>query len=222
MSRKYLLVGLVVVALGVLGAAAWYVFFAAPTESAVPDANQTQPVKLTDFDRTMGSSKAPIQIVEYAAPTCPHCAHFDMDIFPLLKENFIDKGKVYYTLRIFPLGPADVAAGAMARCLPPDSYFQFLDLLWRNQAKWDPEFRVPDVHAGLVDMGRIAGMSADKVDSCIANQAVSQKITQIGQDGTTTYGINSVPTFIVNGQVRQFTGDWDEMQTYLNGLLKKH
>jgi protein-disulfide isomerase len=222
MSRKYLLVGLVVVALGLLGAAAWYVFFAAPTESAIPDANQTQAVKLTDFDRTMGSSKAQIQIVEYAAPTCPHCAHFDMDVFPLLKENFIDKGKVYYILRIFPLSPADVAAGAMARCLPPDSYFQFLDLLWRNQDKWDPEFRVPDVHAGLVDMGRIAGMSADKVDSCIANQAVSQKITQIGQDGSTIYGINSVPTFIVNGQVRQFTGDWDAMQTYLNGLLKKH
>jgi protein-disulfide isomerase len=109
----------------------------------------------------------------------------------------------------------------MARCLPPDSYFQFLDLLWRNQAKWDPEFRVPDVHAGLVDMGRIAGMSADKVDSCIANQAVSQRLTQIGQDASTTYGINSVPSFIVNGQVRQFT-DWDTIQAYLNGLLKKH
>ncbi|HEY3638321.1 MAG TPA: thioredoxin domain-containing protein [Rhizomicrobium sp.] len=221
MSRKYLLTGLVVVALAVLGAAAWYVFFGASSESAIPDANQTQTVTLTDFDRTMGSPKAPIQIVEYAAPTCPHCAHFDMEIFPLLKQNFIDTGKVYYSLRIFPLGPADVAAGAMARCLPPDSYFQFLDLLWRNQAKWDPEFRVPDVHAGLVDMGRIAGMSADKVDSCIANQAVSQKITAIGQEGTTKYGINSVPTFIVNGETRQFTV-WDDLQTYLNGLLKKH
>ena len=222
MSRKYLLVGLIVVALAVLGVAAWYVFFGAPTESAIPDAAQTQKITVTDFDRTMGSPKAPIQIVEYAAPTCPHCAHFDMDVFPLLKENFIDTGKVYYILRIFPLGPADIAAGAMARCLPPDTYFQFLDLLWRNQAKWDPEFRVPDVHAGLVDMGRIAGMSADKVDSCIANQAVSQQLTQVGQDAVQKYGINSVPTFIVNGEIRQFQGGWDDMQTYLNGLLKKH
>ncbi|MGH6878942.1 MAG: thioredoxin domain-containing protein [Rhizomicrobium sp.] len=222
MSRKYLLVGLIVVALIVLGAAAWYVFFGAPSESAVPDANQSQNVTVSSWDRTLGSPKAPIQIVEYAAPTCPHCAHFDMEVFPLLKQNYIDTGKVYYVLRIFPLSPADVAAGAMARCLPADSYFQFLDLLWRNQTRWDPEFQVPDVHAGLVEMGRIAGMSADKVDSCIANQAVSQKITQIGQEATTKYGINSVPTFIVNGQVRQFTGGWDEVQTYLSGLLKKH
>ena len=222
MSRKSLLVGLIVVALAVLGTAAWYVFFGGSSESAIPDASQTQTIAVTNFDRTQGSPKAPIQIVEYAAPQCPHCAHFDMEIFPLLKENFIDKGKVYYVLRIFPLGPADVAAGAMARCLPPESYFQFLDLLWRNQPKWDPEYRVPDVHAGLVEMGRIAGMSADKVDSCIANQAVSQQITQVGQEATTKYGINSVPTFIVNGDVRQFTGGWDEVQTYLNGLLKKH
>ncbi len=64
-------------------------------------------------------------------------------------------------------------------------------------------------------------MSAEKVDSCIANQAVSQKITEVGQEATNKYGINSVPTFLVNGQVRQFMGGWDDMQTYLNGLLKK-
>ncbi|HEY6577714.1 MAG TPA: thioredoxin domain-containing protein [Rhizomicrobium sp.] len=222
MSRKYLLAGLVVIALAALGAAAWYVFFGGSSESAIPDPNQAQTVALTSFDRTLGSPKAPIQIVEYAAPTCPHCAHFDMEVFPLLKSKYIDTGKVYYVLRVFPLSPADVAAGAMARCLPADSYFQFLDLLWRNQAKWDPEFQVPDVHAGLVELGRIAGMSAQKVDSCIANQAVSQKLTQIGQEATTKYGINSVPSFIVNGQLRQFEGGWDEVQTYLNGLLKKH
>ncbi|HEX4160206.1 MAG TPA: thioredoxin domain-containing protein [Rhizomicrobium sp.] len=221
MSRKYLLVGLVVVALGVLGVAAWYVFVGASSESAIPNATQTQAVTVTASDHTMGSPKAPIQIVEYAAPQCPHCAHFDMTAFPLLKQNFIDPGKVYYILRIYPLGPADVAVGAMANCLPRSQFFEFLDLMWRNQSKWDPEFRVPDVHTGLVDMGRIAGMSADKVDSCIANQAVSQQITQIGQDAVQKYGISSVPTFIVNGQVRQFTGSWDEMQTYLNGLLKK-
>jgi protein-disulfide isomerase len=221
MSRKYLLVGLVVVALAVLGAATWYVFFGASSESAIPVAGQTQPVALTDFDRTMGSPKAPIQVVEYAAPSCPHCAHFDMDEFPLLKSKFIDTGKVFYVLRVFPLSPADVAAGAIARCLPADSYFQFLDLLWRNQAKWDPEYRVPDVHEGLVEVGRIAGMSQQKVDSCIANQAVSQKITAVGEEATTKFGINSVPTFVVNGEVRQFMSGWDDMQAYLNGLLKK-
>ncbi len=221
MTRKPLIFGLIVVALIVLGAAAWYVTSSSSSDSAVPDSNASQAVTLTAWDRRMGSPKAPILMVEYAAPQCPHCAHFDQEIFPLLKKQFIDTGKVYYVLRVFPLGPADVAAEAMARCLPEDNYFQFLDLLWRNQIKWDPEYRVADVHAGLVAMGRIAGLSAEKVDSCIADQAQAQRITQVGQDATTKYAINSVPTFVVNGEVRQFTGEWNELQAYLNGLLKK-
>ena len=221
MTRKPMLVGIIVLALIVLGAAAWYVFFAAPSESAIPVAGANENVTITPRDRTMGSAKAPITVVEYAAPQCPHCAHFDMTEFPLLKKNYIDTGKVYYVLRVFTLGPADVAAENMARCLPKESYFQFLDLLWRNQEKWDPEYRVPDVHEGLVQMGRIAGMSAEKVDACIGNQAEGQRISQVGQDAMQKYGINSVPSFVINGQVRQFAGGWEDMQTYLNGLLKK-
>ncbi len=221
MNSKQILYALVAAAVIAVGAAAWYVFFgSSATESVIPTAD-AQAVTLTSWDRTLGSPKAPILMVEYAAPTCPHCAHFDMDVFPLLKQKYIDTGKVHYVLRVFPLGAADIAAEAMARCLPEDNYFQFLDLLWRNQVKWDPEFRVPDVHAGLVQMGRIAGMSAEKVDSCIGNQQESQTIAQVGQDATNKYGVNSVPTFVVNGQVRQFSGGWDDVQSYLDGLLKK-
>ena len=222
MSRKPLLTILVVVALVVLGVAAWFVLSnpSSSTADAVPDSG-AQGVTVTAWDKTLGNPKAPILMVEYAAPTCPHCAHFDQEYFPLLKKKYIDTGKIYYVLRVFPLGPADVAAEAMARCLPADNYFQFLDLLWRNQIKWDPEFRVPDVHAGLVEMGRIAGMSADKVDSCIADQKTAAKITEVGTDGTSKYGINSVPSFVINGQTEQFAGDWDGFQKGLDDRLKK-
>jgi protein-disulfide isomerase len=221
-SRKHLLTVVVIVALVALGVAAWFVFSGSSSSTAdtVADAGG-QSVTITSWDKTLGNPKAPIQMVEYAAPTCPHCAHFDMDDFPQLKKKYIDTGKIYYTLRVFPLNPADVAAEAMARCLPADNYFQFLDLLWRNQVKWDPEFRVPDVHAGLVEMGRIAGMSASKVDSCIANQQVAAKVTQVGNEATSKYGINAVPSFVINGQTLEFGGDWDGLQKHLDDLLKK-
>lgn len=222
MTRKPVLTIIVLVAIVVLGVAAWYVYSnpSAPAADAVADSG-SQNVTITAWDRTMGNPKAPVTMVEYAAPQCPHCAHFDQEYFPLLKKKYIDSGKVYYVLRVFPLGPADVAAEAMARCLPADNYFQFLDLLWRNQIKWDPEFQVPDVHAGLVEMGRIAGMSAQKVDSCIGNQQVAQKITQVGQDATSRYGINSVPTFIINGRTTTFAGDWDGFQKQVDAAMAK-
>jgi protein-disulfide isomerase len=221
-SRKPLLVVLVMVALVALGVAAWYEFssLSSSTADTVPDAG-AQGVTVTAWDKTMGNPKAPVLMVEYAAPSCPHCAHFDKEYFQLLKKKYIDTGKVYYVLRVFPLSPADVAAEAIARCLPADNYFQFLDLLWRNQMKWDPEFQVPDVHAGLVEMGRIAGMSAAKVDSCIADQKTAAKITEVGTEGTSKYGINSVPSFVINGQTQVFGGDWVTFSQGLDDTLKK-
>jgi len=220
-SRKPLLAVLIIVALVVLGAAAWFVYSgpSASTAGTVADASAPAPT-ITPWDRTMGSPKAPL-VIEYASPQCPHCAHFDMDFFQLFKKKYIDTGKVHYVLRVFPLSPADVAAESIARCLPADNYFSFLDLLWRNQMKWDPEYRVPDVHAGLVEMGRIAGMSAEKVDACIADQKTAEKITEVGNDATSRFGVNSVPTFIVNGQSVSFTGDWDAFQKAVDASLKK-
>jgi protein-disulfide isomerase len=220
-KSKQLLIGLVLLAVIAIGVAAYFVFFDNSSESAVPQAGDKATVTVTAYDRTLGSPKAPLMILEYAAPSCPHCAHFDMDIFPAAKRAYIDTGKAYYIFRVFPLSAVDVAAESMARCLPEDNYFQFIDLLFRNQAKWDPEFRVPDVHAGLVAMGRIAGLSETQVDACIANQAVAQKITQVGTDATTRYSVNGTPTFVVNGQIHGPFENFQEFQAFIDPMLPK-
>jgi protein-disulfide isomerase len=138
-----------------------------------------------------------------------------------LKRKYIDTGKVYYVLRVYPLSSADIAAESIARCLPEDNYFQFIDLLWRNQAKWDPENQVPDVHAGLVEMGRMAGLSASQVDACIANQKEAQRAAQVGQDAQTKYNITGVPTFIVNGQMHSTFLEWQDLQEFIDPMLPK-
>jgi len=220
MSRQYILAGLVALAVVVMGVAAYYVFFASSGSDAVPSSGPMG-IVLTKADRTLGSPKAPLTVLEYAAPTCPHCAHFEMDIFPQFKQQYIDSGKVFFVFRVFPLNAVDVAAESMARCLPEDNYFQFLDLLYRNQPKWDPEYQPPDVHAGLVEMGRIAGMSAQQVDGCIANQAESKRIQDVGTDAQTKYGINGTPSFVVNGQMHGPFEDFQELKSFIDPMLSK-
>ncbi|HEY5337619.1 MAG TPA: thioredoxin domain-containing protein, partial [Rhizomicrobium sp.] len=173
MNRRQLLVGIVVLAIIAIGIVSYMVF-----SNSSPDATLTSggapkfDMALVPDDRGQGNPKAPVMIVEYAAPTCPHCAHFDETMFPVLKKDYIDTGKAYYVFRVLPLSQIDVAAEAMARCLPAENYFSFIDMLFRNQDKWDPDgYQIPDVHAALVNMGRVAGMSADQVDSCINDQA---------------------------------------------------
>ena len=220
MKRNQWLYGIVGIAVVVVLVAAYFVFYGGNTGTADATVDRAN-VTITPSDRTLGNSKAPILMVEYAAPICPHCAHFNETMFPQLKANYIDTGKVYYVFRVFPLQSADVAAEAIARCLPKQNYFQFIDLLFRNQPKWDPENGVQDVHGGLVQMGRIAGLSAEQVDQCIGNQAEQQRITKVGEDATTRYGINGTPTFIINGQVHSTFENYQEMKDYLDAQLKK-
>jgi len=213
------LVGLVAIAIIGLGIAAYFVFFSA-TDTISPAASVNVP--LLKNDRTLGSPKAPVTIIEYAAPTCPICAHFDIDMFPQLKAQYIDSGKVFFVFRVFPLQAADVAAEAMARCLPEENYFQFIDMLYRNQSQWDPDgYEIPDVHAALIKMGKIAGLSAEKTDSCIGDKSESKHVEQVGADAQLRYGISGTPSFIINGQLHGPFADFQDVQSVLDPLLQK-
>jgi protein-disulfide isomerase len=78
-------------------------------------------------DRTMGNPKAKVTLIEYGALTCPHCALWNEEVFPLLKKNYIDKGKVFYVFRLYARGEPDGLAEKMARCVPRAKYFTMVD-----------------------------------------------------------------------------------------------
>jgi protein-disulfide isomerase len=175
---------------------------------------------VTAADRSIGSPKAPILMIEYASLTCPPCARFNLDVLPLLKTKYIDSGKVHFVFRIFPLNAADLAAEAIARCVPANSYMHFIDTMYRNQKEWDPEFGVNNAHEGLVAMGRMAGMNADRVDQCIENKAEVERATKVGADAQKRYNITGAPAFVINGQVHSGELRWPELQTLLDSLRK--
>jgi len=221
-SRNQVLIGIVVLALLVLGGAAWYVLGSGSGDSTTlsPGGGNGMTTATAD-DRTLGNPKAPITVIEYAAPMCPHCAHMNEEGIPVLKAQYIDPGKVFYIFRVFPIGQADIAAESIARCLPADKYFQFIDLLSRNQAKWDPENGITDVHGGLVAMGRIAGLSGDQVDQCIADKGVQKHTMDVAQDASTRYGVTGTPTFVINGEVQTPGAPWPDIKAKLDSLLAK-
>jgi hypothetical protein len=166
------------------------------------DATSAKGYELVPTDRTQGNPKSPVVLIEYAAPSCPVCAAFNVQAFPQIKAKYIDSGKIFYVFRVFPLRPDDGEAEKIARCLPEDKYFSFIDLLFKNQPKWDVEYGVqaPEgVHEGLVLLGRIAGMSREQVDQCMVNKAEDDRINKVSADGEARYSITGTPTFILNG-----------------------
>jgi protein-disulfide isomerase len=197
LSRKTLFIVLGVVVLIAVAGIGYY--FASNSSDA---AASTKGYELVATDRTQGNPKAKVVLIEYAAPSCPVCAAFNAQSFPQLKAKYIDTGKIFYVFRVFPLRPDDGSAEKIARCLPEDKYFPFIDLLFKNQPKWDVEYGVqaPDgVHDGLVLLGRIAGMSREQVDTCMVNKAEDDRINKVSADGEARYSITGTPTFILDG-----------------------
>jgi len=172
------------------------------TSGSSTDASGGAGYELVPTDRTLGNRNSKVVLIEYGAPSCPVCAAFNAQTFPQIRAKYIDTGKVFYVFRMFPLRSDDGMAEKIARCLPEDKYLTFIDLLFKNQPKWDVEFGVQSpegVHAGLVQVGRIAGMSAEQVDQCMVNKAEDDRINKVASDGEARYGINATPTFILNG-----------------------
>jgi protein-disulfide isomerase len=154
-------------------------------------------------DHVLGKPEAPITLIEYASLTCPHCAHFDVQILPKIKEKWIDTGKVKLIYRDFPLDDAALKAAQLAECSGNERYFALLDLIFASQPKWaatsDPATAIED----LTKLLRVAGMSESFIKECIANDKVANVVLN-RQLGGKILGVDSTPTLYVNGQ--QFKG----------------
>jgi len=145
----------------------------------------------------LGNPDAPITIIEYASLTCPHCAEFDKTELPKLKQAYIDTGKAKLVYRDFPLDGVALKASMIARCLPSDRYFAFIDALFKQQNSWayggDPK-------TGLQRMARLAGMSQDTFDKCFDDKQLEDQVLQERLDGSRQFNIQGTPTLIVNGK----------------------
>jgi protein-disulfide isomerase len=173
-------------------------------------------------DRSMGDPKAPIVMIEYGAPACPHCAHFATTVLPGIKKQYIDSGKVLYVFRVYPIMPADGAVAGMAKCAKPGQYFPFLETAFKHQELWDPEYGIEDVRGGLVKLGGLAGMTPQEVERCSADKNELDRINRIAQDGYEKYAIKSVPFFVVNGETMNVTqAGAAQLQQRFDALLAK-
>src|SRR5882724_2747619 len=95
----------------------------AKAQSAIAAA-VAKPVSLPDI--VIGSAKARVTITEYASMSCPHCAAFGENVFPMLRSRYIDTGKVRFVFREFPLDIKAAASSMLARCIGKDDPEKYL------------------------------------------------------------------------------------------------
>jgi len=162
-----------------------------PAGAAPPSAEEA----LTD--RVLGNPDAPITIIEYSSLTCPHCRNFHLNTLPELKKNYLDTGKAKLVYRDFPFDQLGLTAAVLARCAPPQRYFQFLDVLFQNQTKWA---RDPNPILALVRIGKLGGLGADDFKACLDNKKIVDGLLQIRLTAARQFDVNATPTFLINGK----------------------
>ena len=171
-------------------------------------------------DMAMGSTDAPVTIVEYASMTCPHCARFQETTFPELKKRYIDTGKVRYILREFPLDSLAAAAFMLARCTGKDDsskYFALVDTLFAKQTEWAVEKPLPP----LLAIAKQAGFTEKTFDECLSNQKILDGIEAVRQRGIDKFKVHATPTFYINGSAHDGALSIEEMSKLIDPYLKK-
>lgn len=166
--------------------------------------------RAADEDMALGSPKAPVTVIEYASPTCPHCARFEADVFPAFKKKYVDTGEVRYVLREAPIHPdLDAAAFLLARCAGPAGYFNVIDGVMKGQDEYYSAFLTESANADqeiadayrsvLRRVGKSAGLDDQRISACLTDQAsIKAMQTRVDRE-MAQYHVDSTPTFVING-----------------------
>ena len=176
-----------------------------------------KPVSLPDM--AIGPANATVTITEYASMTCPHCAAFTETVFPKIKSEFIDTGKIRFVFREFPLDIKAAAGSMLARCIAKDDapkYFAVIDMLFKQQNDWV----MKDTTATLTRIGKQAGLSQQQVEDCLKDQALLDKIAADQKFAAEVLKVNSTPTFFINGEMVKGETSFEVFDKKIISLLK--
>jgi protein-disulfide isomerase len=155
-------------------------------------------------DLVLGKPDAPCTIVEYASLTCGHCANFHNKVLPVLKEKYIETGKVRLILREFPLQNLAAGAAMLARCAGGgDKTIAFTTALFAKQEEW--AFQQQNPLPELFKFAKQAGFTQESFDKCLTDQKLLDDITAVRTRASDVFGVDATPAFFING--KRFTSN---------------
>jgi protein-disulfide isomerase len=173
---------------------------AAATAAMTPAlAQETTTAATEPTDFSLGSPDAKVKIVEYASFTCPHCAQFHATVFGDLKKDYIDTGKVHFTMREVYFDRYGLWAALVARCGGEMRYFGIHNMLFEKQQEWAASEDPMQVVKNLKTIGLAAGLDDAAMEVCLNDTANAEALIKRFQTNMEADGVKGTPTIFVNG-----------------------
>ena len=167
-------------------------------------------------EKRIGTEEANIEIIEFASLTCGHCAKFHNEVFPKIKKEFIDTGKVSFIYQDFPLDKFALKASVIARCSGEKKFFSFLKVLYSKQKDWT---RTEDPFRSLLKIAKLGGLKNDEIKVCVGNKSIEDGILKQRLNASKKFDIKATPTLYINGE--KYDGDltFEALKLKINTLL---
>ena len=169
-------------------------------------------------DMAQGAETAPVTMIEDGSFTCPHCAAFHAEQYQQLKTDYVDTGKVRFVFREVYFDRFGLWASMIARCSGEMRFFGVHDILYDTQREWIGEGDPAAIADNLRRIGKTAGMDDATLDACLKDEAQAEALLAWYQENAERDGIQSTPTFIINGETHSNMA-YEELQQILEAEL---
>ena len=171
-------------------------------------------------EMVQGDEDAPIEMIEYASFTCPHCATFHADVYPKLKINYIDKGLVKFIYREVYFDKYGMWASMIARCAGPDKFFGMTDQIYRKQSVWARAESDVAIVTELRKIGLLAGLDETQLGQCLQDGVKLRALVEWYSENAKRDEIKSTPTLVINGE-QHSNQSYEKLTKILDEILEK-
>lgn len=203
---------------------------AQPQAPQAPAAPTSAKISIDD-DPTLGDKNAPVTLIEFSDYECPFCKrHFDQ-VYPQIKKDYIDTGKVKLIFRDYPLpfhDPMATFEANAANCAKEQggdsSYFKFHDAIFTKTISNGNGLTKEQVYQIAAEVG----LNQANLKTCADDLKYADEIKKDITDGSTA-GVSGTPAFFVGksdpsgaitGQIIVGAQPYSAFQAAIDSLLK--
>ena len=156
----------------------------------------------------------------FSSLTCPHCADFHGKIYEKLKKEYINLGKVKFQHISFPLDLAALNAEKILQCdESSQANYKFLTEIYKKQNNWAVGSDISVINNSIKDIGKKFSLTEDKMNKCLTDKNLEEKILNERIEAQKNYNVNSTPTIYIDEKKYKGKKDYKSFKKAIDKLL---
>jgi protein-disulfide isomerase len=177
-------------------------------------------VNCDQSSQSKNSANNMVIVKVFSSLTCPHCADFHLKIYEELEKEYISVGKVKFEHHSFPLDLSALNAEKILQCdVNSQINFKFLTEIYKKQTQWAAGSDIKTINNSIKVIGKKFTLTEDKMNKCLADKNLEEKILNERIEAQKNYKINSTPTIYINKKKYKGSRDYKSFKKAIEKIL---